>query len=111
MIRNKILSKGEEKTQQLNNKIKEHSKKMMDFSSDGMNVSIHMTSSLFYSCSNSIWHEKIWNFDGVDYSQPGQKKYNPMFWIEPAKRERKTKYEYIDNANINVHRLLTVILQ
>ncbi len=37
--RSKILSKGEEKTQKLNEKIKDHSKKLIDFSTDGMNVS------------------------------------------------------------------------
>lgn len=83
-----ILSRGEEKTQQLNDKIKQHSKKMMDFSSDGMN---------------------IWNYDGTDYSQQdGQKQKkigSNMFWIEPAKRERKVNGYAVDEYYRNALRV------
>lgn len=34
-----ILDRGEKKTATMNEKIKDHSKKLMDFSSDGTNVS------------------------------------------------------------------------
>eukprot|EP00026_Physarum_polycephalum_P000788 Phypoly_transcript_00789.p1 GENE.Phypoly_transcript_00789~~Phypoly_transcript_00789.p1 ORF type:complete len:1293 (+),score=424.61 Phypoly_transcript_00789:569-3880(+) len=81
-----ILSRGEEKTQQMNDKIKEHSKKMMDFSSDGMN---------------------IWSFDGKDYSHDGSQKKlgGKMFWIEPAKRERKVNGYAVDEYYRNALRV------
>jgi len=80
-----ILSKGEEKTAVITEKLRENSKKILDFSNDGTN---------------------IWNFEGVDYSHPEQKKFNPLgFWIEPAKRERKTNNYAVDEYYRNALRV------
>lgn len=67
-----ILTKGEEKTNALNEKFKKNTQNLLNFSLDS--------------------ETSLYEFQGIDYSKESKENNHPFRFIEPPKRERKANY-------------------